>query len=93
MQNINRVLLTGNLTKDPDQREFRSGGSVCSLRLAVNEISQVAGVERISVGQGGRTAVSLNQSCCNRAKRKLVGNVPWLVFLVRRGGGHYLGSS
>jgi len=36
MQNINRVVLTGNLTKDPELREFPSGGSVCSLRLAVN---------------------------------------------------------
>jgi single-strand DNA-binding protein len=36
MQNINRVVLTGNLTKDPELREFPSGGNVCSLRLAVN---------------------------------------------------------
>ena len=35
MQNINRVVLTGNLTKDPELREFTSG-SMCSLRLAVN---------------------------------------------------------
>jgi single-strand DNA-binding protein len=35
MQNINRVVLTGNLTKDPEPREF-SSGSMCSLRLAVN---------------------------------------------------------
>jgi single-strand DNA-binding protein len=36
MQNINVVVLTGNLTRDPELREFPSGGSVCSLRLAVN---------------------------------------------------------
>jgi single-strand DNA-binding protein len=35
MQNINRVVLTGNLTRDPELREFTSG-SMCSLRLAVN---------------------------------------------------------
>jgi single-strand DNA-binding protein len=34
--NINRVVLTGNLTKDPELRSTSSGTSVCSLRLAVN---------------------------------------------------------
>ena len=34
--NINRVILTGNLTRDPELRNTPSGTSVCSLRLAVN---------------------------------------------------------
>ncbi len=34
--NINRVILTGNLTRDPEQRATGSGLSICSLRLAVN---------------------------------------------------------
>ena len=34
--NINRVVLTGNLTKDPDLRATPSGTPVCSLRLACN---------------------------------------------------------
>lgn len=34
-QNINSVTVTGNLTRDPELRETRSG-SVCNLRLAVN---------------------------------------------------------
>ena len=34
--NINRVVLTGNLTRDPELRSLPSGTSVCSLRLAVN---------------------------------------------------------
>ena len=36
MQNINRVVLTGNLTRDPELRATGPGVSVCSLRLAVN---------------------------------------------------------
>jgi single-strand DNA-binding protein len=36
MQNINRVVLSGNLTKDPELRPLPSGDSVCQLRLAVN---------------------------------------------------------
>src|SRR4051794_40697932 len=34
--NINRVVLTGNLTRDPELRNTPSGTSVCSLRVAVN---------------------------------------------------------
>jgi single-strand DNA-binding protein len=34
--NINRVVLTGNLTADPELRWLPSGTSVCRLRVAVN---------------------------------------------------------
>jgi single-strand DNA-binding protein len=35
--NINRVVLTGNLTRDPELRSIpSSGNSVCSLRVACN---------------------------------------------------------
>ena len=34
--NINRVVLTGNLTSDPDLRSLASGTSVCRLRIATN---------------------------------------------------------
>jgi len=34
--NINRVVLTGNLTADPELRSLPSGSSVCSLRVACN---------------------------------------------------------
>lgn len=34
---INRVTIVGNLTRDPELRGLPSGGSVCSLRVAVNE--------------------------------------------------------
>src|SRR5919205_2896351 len=34
--NINRVVLTGNLTRDPELRSLPSGMAVCSLRIASN---------------------------------------------------------
>ena len=34
--NINRVVLTGNLTHDPELRSLPSGMSVCKLRIACN---------------------------------------------------------
>ena len=33
---INRVIITGNLTRDPELRSLPSGTSVCELRVAVN---------------------------------------------------------
>jgi single-strand DNA-binding protein len=34
--NINVVVVTGNLTKDPELRSLPSGTSVCEMRVAVN---------------------------------------------------------
>ena len=34
--NINRVIITGNLTRDPELRSTPGGTAVCSLRVAVN---------------------------------------------------------
>ncbi|MEA2449150.1 MAG: single-strand DNA-binding protein [Thermoleophilaceae bacterium] len=34
--NINRVVLTGNLTHDPELKSLPSGTSVCKLRIACN---------------------------------------------------------
>jgi single-strand DNA-binding protein len=37
MENVNVVVITGNLTSDPELRALPSGTSVCKLRVAVNE--------------------------------------------------------
>ncbi len=34
--NINRVIVTGNLTKDPELRSTNAGTAICKLRIAVN---------------------------------------------------------
>ena len=34
--NLNVVVITGNLTRDPELRSLPSGASVCDLRVAVN---------------------------------------------------------
>lgn len=43
MNNINRVVLTGNLTADPELRSTPSGTPVCSLRVACNTRRKVDG--------------------------------------------------
>jgi single-strand DNA-binding protein len=34
--NINRVIITGNLTRDPELKALPSGSAVCALRVACN---------------------------------------------------------
>ncbi len=34
--NVNRVVITGNLTKDPELRSLPSGTALCELRIACN---------------------------------------------------------
>ncbi len=42
MQNINRVVVTGNLVRDPEMRQAGET-SICSLRIAVNGRRKVGG--------------------------------------------------
>ena len=44
---INRVVLVGRLTRDPELRSLPSGSSVCSLRVACNESRLGADGERV----------------------------------------------
>ena len=34
---VNKVILVGNLGRDPDVRTFQNGGKVCNLRIATSE--------------------------------------------------------
>jgi single-strand DNA-binding protein len=43
--NINSVVITGNLTKDPELRSTKGGTPVCGLRVAVNTRRKGAGGE------------------------------------------------
>jgi single-strand DNA-binding protein len=43
--NINRVVLTGNLTRDPELRTTQSGTPVCTLRIAANTRRKTSGGE------------------------------------------------
>lgn len=45
MQDINRVVLIGRLTRDPELRKTQSGTSVCSFTLAVNRRQNQGGTQ------------------------------------------------
>jgi single-strand DNA-binding protein len=37
MSSVNKVILVGNLGRDPEVRTFQNGGKVCNLRIATSE--------------------------------------------------------
>jgi single-strand DNA-binding protein len=37
MSSVNKVIIVGNLGRDPEVRSFSSGGKVCNLRIATSE--------------------------------------------------------
>ena len=47
MASLNKVMLIGNLTQDPEVRRTSSGTAVSTLRLAVNESYQSKTGERV----------------------------------------------
>lgn len=42
-QNINRVILTGNLTRDPELHDTSGGSKVCRMRVACNSRVKISG--------------------------------------------------
>ena len=51
---INRVICTGNLTRDPELRELPSGSSVCGLRVAVDGMGRAGEPGFIDVSVFGK---------------------------------------
>ncbi|MGO8905967.1 MAG: single-stranded DNA-binding protein [Solirubrobacteraceae bacterium] len=52
--NINKIICTGRLTKDPELKALPSGTSVCELRLAVDGMSRNREVGFINVSVFGK---------------------------------------
>jgi single-strand DNA-binding protein len=54
--NINKIICTGRLTKDPELKALPSGTNVCELRLAVDGMGRARGVGYINVSVFGNSA-------------------------------------
>lgn len=65
---VNKVILVGNLGKDPEVRYIQSGNAVCNLRLAVTERRKDGDnwkdhTEWMDVVVWGKTAENVGQYC------------------------------
>jgi single-strand DNA-binding protein len=91
-QNINRVVIEGNLTKDPEVRQTPSGTSVATLRVAVNDRIKrgeewVDAAYYFDVVVWGRTAEQCGQFL-NRGSGIMVdGKLTWREYEAKDGSG------
>ena len=69
MASFNKVILMGNLTRDPEMRSTPSGQSLCSFSLAVNRTYTSKDGERrdetafIDIDAWGRSAETIAKYC------------------------------
>ena len=89
---INRVVLVGNLTRDPELKHTPSGTAVCSLRIAVNsrrkdESGQWADKPNyFSVSVFGNQAESCSQYLSKGRPVAIDGRLDWREWEARDGG-------
>ena len=89
--NINRVVLTGNLTRDPELRNTPSGTAVCSLRLAVNTSRKDASGQWVDkpnyfdITVWGRQGETVAQYCAKGRPIAVDGRLEWREFTDKEG--------
>ncbi len=59
--NINKIICTGRLTKDPELRQISEEMSVCQLRLAVDGMGRGREVGYVNVAVFGKAGEAANQ--------------------------------
>lgn len=82
MANLNRVLLTGNLTQEPDLKVTTNGTAILTLRVAVNDRRKVDGEWADAPGYYdcvviGKRAESLRNFLAKGRKVAIEGKLRW----------------
>jgi len=91
--NINRVVLVGNLTRDPELKNLPSGTNVCSLRIAVNSRRKdesgtwVDKPNYFSVSVFGNQAESCSQYLSKGRPVAIDGRLDWREWEAKDGSG------
>jgi single-strand DNA-binding protein len=89
---INRVVLVGNLTRDPELRHTPSGTPVCSLRIAVNSRRRDEGGQWVdkpnyfSISVFGNQAESCSQFLSKGRPVAIDGRLDWREWESQDGG-------
>jgi len=70
MNNLNSILIEGNLVRDPELRTTPKGTSVCTFSLASNRFfKQDAGLEKEVSFFQVETWAKLAEACCNKGRK------------------------
>ena len=90
--NINRVVIEGNLTKDPEVRQTPSGTSVATLRVAVNDRIKrgeewVDAAYYFDVVVWGKTAEQCGQYLTRGSGIMVDGKLTWREYEAKDGSG------
>lgn len=90
--NVNVVVITGNLTKDPELRHTQGGTAVCDLRVAVNSRRKEAGewVDKpnfFNVTVWGNQALSCAEYLTKGRPVAIEGRLDWQQWEAKDGGG------
>lgn len=89
--NVNHVVISGNLTKDPELRETSKGTSVCELRIA-NNASIKRGEEweqkpnYFQVNTWGKQAENCAEYLAKGSKVIIDGRLEWQMWEAKEGG-------
>ena len=91
--NINRVVMTGNLTRDPELRSTNSGTSVCGLRIACNTRRKDASGNWVDKPNYFDVTVwgAQGENCANYLSKgrpvAIEGRLDWREWEAKEGGG------
>ncbi len=91
--NVNVVVITGNLTKDPELRSTNSGTSVCEMRVAVNSRRKDQSGQWVDKPNYFDVVVfgAQGENCANYLSRgrplAVEGRLDWREWEAKEGGG------
>lgn len=90
-QNINSVVLTGNLTQDPEQKDTSGGGQVCRMRIATNTRVKrgdewMDKANYVDVVAFGRTAENCSKYLSKGRPIAVSGRLDWSEWTAQDGG-------
>lgn len=82
---MNRLVITGNLTRDPELRTTQSGKSVCTFTVAVNRRGQQKETDYFRVSAWDKLGENCNQFLAKGRKVAVVGSVSVHTYTTQNG--------
>ncbi|WP_342658664.1 single-stranded DNA-binding protein [Sphingomonas sp. NY01] len=71
MSSVNKVIIVGNLGRDPESRSFQNGGKIVNLRIATSERWKDRGTGEQKERTEWHSVVIMNEGLCSIAEKYL----------------------